>query len=114
MGVSCFEYKGYIGTIEPDVVKGNLFGMVAYIRDLITFEAETVPQLKREFELTVDEYLSACESAGKAPDTPFEGTFNVRAGSELHRAAVMAAGEQGLNAFVCEAIKEKLERQNAS
>ncbi|MBL0709844.1 MAG: type II toxin-antitoxin system HicB family antitoxin [Colwellia sp.] len=104
------EYKGYSGTIEPELESGTLFGKLAFIRDLVTYEAETLAELEKEFQHSIDEYLSSCEELNRKPNQPFKGSFNVRTGSELHRAAVMAMQSMSLNAFVCEAIKEKVDR----
>lgn len=108
-----FEYKGYLGSIEPDVETGMLFGKLAYIRDLVTYEADTVARLEKEFRTSVDEYLISCEELGKEPNQPCKGVFNVRTGPELHREAVIASKGRSLNAFVCEALREKLDRCNA-
>lgn len=104
------KYKGYMGTIEPNIEEGTLFGKVAFIRDLVTYEADNLNDLKNEFQVSVDDYLAFCEERGKEPNKPLKGSFNVRISPELHRAAVMAAGDESLNAFVGEAIKEKLQR----
>lgn len=103
-------YKGYQGTIEPQLDSGTLYGKIAFIRDLVTYEATTLADLVREFEYSVDEYLNDCEELGKTPDKPFKGSFNVRISPELHRQAAISAGDKSLNAFVCEAIKEKVAR----
>jgi predicted HicB family RNase H-like nuclease len=108
------SYKGYLGTIEPDLEGGTLFGKVAFIRDLITYEAKNLKALEREFRFSVDGYLEDCEELGKSPDKPMKGSFNVRTGPDLHRAAVIAAKGVSLNAFVCEAIKEKVERTESA
>jgi len=102
------EHNGYQGTIEAELDSGKLYGKLAFIRDLVTYEATTITQLKQEFCFSVDEYLSDCKELGKTPDKPFKGSFNVRTGPDLHRQAVIAAHGQSLNAFVCEAIKEKI------
>lgn len=102
------KYKGYLGTIEPDLERDNLFGKLAFIRDLVTYEATTLQELTQEFHASVDAYLESCVELGKKPDQPFKGTFNVRLSPELHRDAVIASGDGSLNAFVSEAIKEKL------
>jgi predicted HicB family RNase H-like nuclease len=104
------EYKGYYGTIEPQVEHGTLYGKIGFIRDLVTFEAATLPTLEKEFKKSVDEYLKDCKALGKAPDKPFKGSFNVRVSPELHRQAALAVHGKNLNAFVAEAIKEKIER----
>lgn len=106
------EYKNYLGTIEPDIENGTLFGKLAFIRDLVTYEADTLPALEDEFRVSVDTYLASCEELGRAPDKPFKGVFNVRIGPELHRAATLASRGGSLNAFVSQAIKEKVERAN--
>lgn len=105
-----FEYQGYLGTIEPEVKSGTLFGKLAYIRDLVTYEATTLTELEKEFHISVDEYLLSCVELNREPNLPCKGVFNVRTSPELHRAAVIASGEQSLNAFVCEAISEKVNR----
>ena len=99
------SYNGYEGTIKPSLEDGSLYGKVAFIRDLITYEALTVRELENAFGISVDEYLNDCKELEKEPDKPFKGVFNVRTGPELHRSAVMAASGQSLNAFVCDAIR---------
>ncbi|MFU2079065.1 type II toxin-antitoxin system HicB family antitoxin [Avibacterium endocarditidis] len=108
--MTLLKYKGYVGTIEADLENNVLFGKLAYIRDMVTYEAETLPQLEKEFQTSVDLYLQDCQELGRTPDKPFKGVFNVRISEELHRNAVLAAGNLSLNAFVAEAIKEKVER----
>jgi predicted HicB family RNase H-like nuclease len=103
-------YKGYLGTIEPQLDDDTLFGKLAFIRDLVTYEAPTLAQLRKEFEFSVDAYLQDCEELGHAPNQPFKGSFNVRTTPELHRQAVMVAGDMSLNAFVSQAIAEKVQR----
>lgn len=105
-----FEYKNYHGTIEPQIDDGTLYGKVAFIRDLVTYEAKDLPTLKKEFEFSVDAYLEDCKALGKEPSKPFKGSFNVRIDPELHQAAVFAAKEMSLNAFVSQAIKHEVER----
>nr|CBL47421.1 hypothetical protein pPAA3_0030 [Photorhabdus asymbiotica] len=54
-------YKGYIGTIEFDVEDNYLFGKLAYIRDLVTYQATTVKELEDEFKKSVELYLEDCQ-----------------------------------------------------
>ena len=104
------EYKGYLGTVEPQFDQGVLFGKLAFIRDLVTYEADTLPGLTEEFHTAVDLYLESCEELDRKPNKPFKGSFNVRVGPELHRAAALASGEHSLNTFVSQAIREKIDR----
>lgn len=112
MKISQLEYKDYVGTIEADADNDKLFGKLAYMRDNVSYEGKTVGELSIAFEKAVDTYLNNCARHNKKPDKPFKGSFNVRTGPELHRRASMASQHTSLNAFVCEAIREKLERES--
>jgi len=113
MTTQYMNYQGYQGTIEPQLEDGRLYGKIAFIRDLVTYEAETLPQLESEFKKSVDGYLADCAELNKEPDKPFKGSLNIRIGSELHRAAALTACDKSLNAFICEAIREKVERESS-
>ena len=108
--MSLIKYKNYLGTVEYSQEDQCLYGKVAYIRDLVNYEADSAIGLELAFEEAVDSYLHDCEKLDKEPNVPFKGSFNVRTGPDLHRAAVIHAKQQSLNAFVCDAIKEKIER----
>lgn len=104
------SYKGYKGTIEPQVDTGTLYGKLAFIRDHVTYEAITLTKLEAEFRASVDGYLEDCAEVNKTPDKPFKGSLNVRIGEELHRRVATIDSGLSLNAFICSAIREKLER----
>ncbi|WP_419810983.1 type II toxin-antitoxin system HicB family antitoxin [Bacterioplanoides sp.] len=108
------RYKNYLGTIEPELESNTLFGKLAFIRDTVTYEAITLKELEKEFQRSVDEYLISCEELGRTPQIPCKGSFNIRTGEELHREAVLAAEGQSLNAFVCDAIREKIARSHST
>lgn len=85
-------------------------GQVLFIRGLIVYEADTFPELRRNFEAAVDEYLASCAADGTSPEKPASGTFNVRIGSELHAAAIVAAhhADISLNEWIKRAVQTKL------
>jgi predicted HicB family RNase H-like nuclease len=64
------KYKGYTANIEIDEDDGILFGTVAGIRDVITFQGETVPEFVQAFHDSVDDYLEWCAQRGKEPHVP--------------------------------------------
>ncbi len=41
------HYKGYLGTIEPQLDNDTLYGKLAFIRDLVTYEADNLTLLKK-------------------------------------------------------------------
>ena len=101
-----FEYKGYLGSAEIDVESRALVGKLAFIRDTITYSADSVEKLEVAFREAVDDYLSTCARLGDEPDVPCKGSFNVRVGPDRHRAIVIAARTKGvgLNDYVCAAL----------
>jgi len=63
-------YKNYAASFELDDEDGVLHGRVANIRDVVTFESETLKGLEREFRTSVDVYLDWCAERGKEPNRP--------------------------------------------
>ncbi|EIT6422125.1 type II toxin-antitoxin system HicB family antitoxin [Salmonella enterica] len=65
------KYNGYLGTIEPDIENNIFYGKLAFISDLVTYEATTLAELEQEFKTSVDLYLQACTEDGRSSDAPF-------------------------------------------
>lgn len=105
-------YKNYTGTIEASIEDGCLHGQILFIDDIITYEGNTVDDIKNSFQETVERYLAYCKETGKPANKPYSGTFNVRIGQELHRKAVKIAYSRGikLNDFVTQAIQSAIEQ----
>jgi predicted HicB family RNase H-like nuclease len=110
--MSNLAYKGYTGTIEASIEDGCLHGQILFITDIITYEGNTVDDIKTSFEEAVDHYLAYCQNTGKPANKPYSGTFNVRVGQDLHRKAVEVAYNQSitLNDFVAQSIKNAIEK----
>ncbi|MBE5808131.1 MAG: type II toxin-antitoxin system HicB family antitoxin [Clostridiales bacterium] len=104
------EYKGYIGSVEFSEADGLFFGRVQGIRSMISYEGTTAAELVHDFHDAVDDYLGLCAAEGTRPEVAYKGSLNVRIGAELHRQAAIYAisHQQSLNAFITEAISEKL------
>ena len=104
------EYKGYIGKVEFDDDAGIFHGEVVGIRDVITFQGESVQELRKAFEESVDDYLAFCVEQSEEPEKPCSGKFLVRLSPELHRYAAMLAQTRGesLNALVAEVIEKEV------
>jgi predicted HicB family RNase H-like nuclease len=102
-----FNYKGYLGHVKFDEEAEIFHGEVINTRDVITFQGESVKELKKAFKDSVDDYLAFCAERGEEPDRPFSGKFNLRLAPEVHRMAYVAAKESrmSLNSWVENAIK---------
>ena len=101
------KYKNLIGSIEVDVSKKILHGKIIGINDLVTYEADNVKDLEKEFKDAVDDYIETCKAIGKEFTKSYNGTFNVRINAELHKKAVIVAMQKAtsLNKLVEEAIQ---------
>lgn len=102
-------YKGYTGVAEVDEEAGVIVGRVLGLRDVITFQGETVAQVRKAFEDSVDDYLEFCAERGESPERPYSGKFIVRVKPELHRALATSAEASGLslNTLVETVLSEK-------
>jgi predicted HicB family RNase H-like nuclease len=110
------SYKGYEGYIRTaDNETGDLVGRVAGIRDVVSFVGRTIPELQREFEASVDDYLEQCEEDGVEPNRPASGRFNVRLDPQVHRRAACLAEARGesLNDFAVRAFTHEIESLSA-
>ncbi len=89
------EHKGYVGVIAP--VDGVFAGRVVGLRDVVTFEGETVEEVETAFRESVDDYLAFCAEEGGRPDKPYSGKISLRTTPELHRKAVLLAHAEGVS-----------------
>ncbi len=104
-------YRDFIGTVHFSTKDSVFHGKIEGINDLVTFEGETVSDLTKAFEESVDDYIELCNEVGKDPLKSFKGSFNVRIAPDLHSKAFKTASLRGksLNQFVQEAIEKEVE-----
>ncbi|NJP37457.1 type II toxin-antitoxin system HicB family antitoxin [Alkalicoccus luteus] len=93
--MTILTYKGYTGVIDLDVDEGILHGEVVDLKDTITFQGETIPEMKKAFHDSVDDYLDFCASEGVQPEKPFSGNFMLRVGPRRHKFINKAALHSG-------------------
>jgi predicted HicB family RNase H-like nuclease len=101
-------YKGYLARIAFDE-EANLFhGEVINIRDVITFQGQSVDELRQAFADSVEDYLAFCAERGEAPDQPFSGRLTVRLSPEQHRQVILAAEKagKGIEQWIAEVLEQ--------
>lgn len=54
------EYKGYTGTLAYSEDDQCLWGRIAGIDDIISYEGQSLTEIRQAFEDTVDCYLEDC------------------------------------------------------
>ncbi|WP_281085025.1 type II toxin-antitoxin system HicB family antitoxin [Segatella bryantii] len=107
------EYKGYKGSVEYSKEDNCLFGKVQGLsKELITYEGQTLDELRKDFEDGVESYLGYCKEEGLEPAKPYSGKLNLRMPSELHSrvAAFVASTGITINDFINRAIKNELKK----
>ncbi|HEU5116040.1 MAG TPA: type II toxin-antitoxin system HicB family antitoxin [Isosphaeraceae bacterium] len=91
------KYKGYLGQMTIDAEAGLIHGEVIGLRDVVTFQGETVAEAMQAFRDSVDDYLDFCKSLDRSPEKPFSGKFVVRVEPEVHRVLAMRAQVEGVS-----------------
>ena len=99
--------KGYTARIEFDERDSIFVGRVLGARAIISFHGETVADLRAEFEVAINDYLTDCTEQGVTPEKPASGNIMLRVPPEVHGAALVAAQAAGksLNQWAAEALK---------
>lgn len=101
------NYKDYYGTVNISEEDNVLYGKVIGIKGLLSYEGETVEELKQDFHNVVDEYIADYKRNNIKPQVSYKGTFNVRITPELHKdlAEYAEANSESLNSAVTTAIE---------
>lgn len=102
------SYKGYHGTVDYSLDDDILYGKVIDVNSTITYEGNTIDELKEDFQGAIDEYLELCKEHGEAPEKPYSGSFNVRITPQLHRklAVFAKANNMSINASINQAVEQ--------
>lgn len=103
-------YKNFIGSVHFSTDDDIFFGKIEGISDLVTFEGDTVQDIKKFFEEAVEDYIELCKSTGKEIYKSYKGSFNIRISPELHKKAIERSQILGisLNQFVENAIEHEV------
>jgi predicted HicB family RNase H-like nuclease len=100
------RYKGYVGVMEVDPDAKLIHGRVVGLRDVITFEGNSVSEAMKAFEESVDDYLQWCADEGRAPEKPFNGKLLIRLDPAVHRSLAHLAETHStsINTLAVEAL----------
>jgi len=109
--MNSMTYKGYFAKINFDDRDNIFWGKVIGIKDNITFEGETVTELKKDFHNAIDHYLAICEQENITPDKPYSGKLTLRLPPQTHAEIAMAAAQKGtsLNKWVTDTLTQAVQ-----
>lgn len=102
------NHEGYVATLEIDDEAGIIHGRVVNARAVLTFEGNTVAELRQAFADTIADYRDWCRERGVEPEKPYSGTLSLRLPPELHRKIDEAAAkrDRSINQFIVERLGE--------
>jgi predicted HicB family RNase H-like nuclease len=106
--MTTLNHEGYIATVEIDEEANIMHGRVVNARAVLTFEGETLAELRSAFGDTVADYRDWCTERGVEPEKPYSGNISLRIPPELHRRIAEQAAKAGesLNQFIVERLAE--------
>lgn len=92
------KYKGYWSKVQYSDEDQCFWGKVDGLKNTsITFEGESVKELKKDFKKAIDFYLDNCKACNEEPEKQCKGSLNIRLGVELHNKARMKSIEQHIS-----------------
>lgn len=106
--MNVMKYKGYTGTIEYSEEDDCLFGKLLGINDSISYDGESVKELRENFQGMLDFYLDSCKEAGKEPNKPYSGRFALRINPDMHAKLAIQAQVHGksLNQYASDILAQ--------
>lgn len=110
--MNVMTYQGDMARIGYDDADGLFVGRLMGFRDGVSFQAQTVADLRAAFRGAVDDYVATCRTLGKTPQTPARGQIRVRVTPEVHARAAAAAQRAGQSLATW--IEETLRKATAS
>ena len=109
------SYKGYVPEVWYERDDKAFHAIAQGIRSVIHAEAETLEEIQKEFELSVDTYLDVCKEEGIEPQRPKSGNIAVRIAPEIHEMVADAANAdaKSVNQWIADVLKEAAEKRLA-
>jgi len=107
-------YKGYFAKIEYSEKDACLIGRIADIQHPVTFQGDSVKEIRQTFEKAVDAYLDDCARRKEAPEKPSESRRIVRVSPALHSVLAMVAGRENksVNTWLAEVVNRKHDKKD--
>ncbi|MEE9913214.1 MAG: type II toxin-antitoxin system HicB family antitoxin [Deltaproteobacteria bacterium] len=101
-------YRGYCAKIEYSDKDECLIGRVADIRHPLTFQGDSVKEIRQAFEKAVDAYLDDCAARNEEPEKPSADRSVVRVSSAFHSIIALAARKEkkSVNEWLAEVSKK--------
>lgn len=77
MSQGTMRYKGYVGSVQYSDEDGCFIGDVLGVQAMISFEGESVAELRTDFENAIEAYLKSCKERRIKPEKPKPGKITL-------------------------------------
>jgi predicted HicB family RNase H-like nuclease len=91
------KYKGYTGQVTYDDDAKIFHGEVIGLKDVITFQGESVKELEQAFKDSINDYLEFCHERGENPEKTFSGNIRLRMNPKMHAHLALEAVKNGIS-----------------
>ena len=105
------KYKDFIATVQFSEEDETFIGHVEGIDSVVSFEGQSVDELKQAFEDAVESYLDFCQRKGIVePQKSYTGVISVHIHPDLHRRIDITAKLMGTtpNGFIQKVVETEL------
>jgi len=114
--MNTLKYKEFIASIRYSEEDEVFVGKIEGINSVVSFEGESVAELREAFAEAAESYLDFCKRKGIEPQKHYTGVFNVRLNPDMHRIAALVAKREGttLNGYIKNIVERELHNLNFS
>jgi len=105
------KYKDFIATVKYSEEDEAFIGRIEGIDSVVSFEGQSVEELKSAFHDAVESYLDFCIRKGLKLRKSYNGVLNIRIPPTTHNRIARYAESHGtsINAFIRDSIERRLE-----
>ena len=105
------KYKDFIATVKYSDEDEAFIGKIEGINSVVSFEGQSVDELKSAFHEAVESYIDFCSRKGIRQRKSYNGVLNIRIPSKTHSRVAMYAKSHGItiNSFIHNSIERNLE-----
>ena len=105
------KYKDFIATVKYSEEDEAFIGRIDGINSIVSFEGQSVEELKSAFHEAVESYLDFCSRKGIKLRKSYNGVLNIRIPPVIHSRIAIYAENHGtsINAFIRNSIEKTLE-----
>ena len=105
------KYNDFIATVKYSEEDEAFIGRIEGVSSVVSFEGQSVEELKSAFKEAVESYVDFCNRKGIKLRKSYNGVLNIRIPPVIHSRIAMYAENHGtsINAFIRDSIERKLE-----